>query len=116
MKKLEDLLNKRDSEIESEKKAREAARKAAEAAREARKKEFIGKLGSYPLTGGGIGFAISLVVGFFKGCGLFHFDERKGDAYLFDTKDAGSGFWTLPLIGAILGLLYAIISSKFKND
>lgn len=105
MKKLEDLLNKRDSELESQ-------RKASEAASEARKKAFYERLWSYPLTGVGIGFAISLITGFYKGCGLFHYDPGKGNAYIFDTKDAGNGFWTLPLIGAILGLLYAIISSN----
>ena len=109
MKKLEELLNKRDSELE-------AQRRANEAAKEAKKKEFYGRLLSYPLTGGGIGFVISLVTGFFKGCGLFHYDPGKGNAYLFDTKDAGNGFLTLPIIGVILGLLYAVISSNIKKD
>lgn len=109
MKKLEELLNKRDAELESQ-------RKASEAAREARKREFQEMLWSYPLTGGGIGFALSLITGFFKGCGLFHYEPGKGRAYLFDTTDAGNGFWTLPIIGAILGLLTALIASKLKKD
>ncbi len=107
MKKLEELLNKRNSELESQKEANEAEK-------EARKKEFQERLWSYPLTGGGIGFAISLVTGFFKGCGLFHYEP--GNAYIFDTKDAGNGFWALPIIGLILGLLCAIIYSNLKKD
>lgn len=110
MKKLEELVNKRDAEIESQ-------RKASEEANEARKKEFQEKLWSDTLTGGGIGFAVSLVVGFFKGCGLFHYDpNHSGKAYIFDTKDAGENFWVLPLVGIILGFLYAMISSKLKTE
>src|SRR2546423_1145594 len=110
MKKLEELLNKRDSELKSESIKKEAAKKA-------RKEEFHMKLWNFSLGGGGIGFAISLIIGFYKGCGLFHYDtNHPGKAYIFDTKDAGEGFWIFPLVGVIIGLLYAIISSNIKDE
>lgn len=110
MKKLEELLNKRDTELEIE-------RKAKEAARERRKKEINEMLWSYPLRGGGIGFGLGLIVAFFRGCGLFHYKPGHAeDVYLFHSQDVGSVLLIFPIIGAIIGLLYALISSYTKNE
>jgi len=110
MKKLEELLNKRESELESE-------RKAIETERERRKEDIIEKLWSYPLRGAGIGFGLGLITAFFRGCGLFHYDpEHAGDVYLFRTQNVGSVLWVLPILGAIIGLITVIIQSQINKE
>lgn len=110
MKKLEELLIKRESELEIERKVKEEARKK-------RKIEIEEMLWSFTLRGGIIGFGLGLMIAFFRGCGLFHYKPgHAGDVYLFHTQDVGSVLITLPIIGAIIGLLIALISSYSKTE
>jgi hypothetical protein len=47
---------------------------------------------AFPLLGGSIGLFISFIIAFYNGCGLFHFNPNKGNAYFFDIDDAKEGF------------------------
>jgi hypothetical protein len=110
MKKLEELLKKRETEIENE-------RKVKETRQETRKNEIVEMLWFFPLKGAGIGFGLGLIAAFFRGCGLFHYNTgRPQDVYLFHTQDVGSVLLIFPIIGAIIGLICALISSTFKNE
>ncbi len=104
MKKLEELLKKRESELEAEEKQREIREKA-------RKRDFNEKLISLPFAGGFFGLLIGLVLGFFKSCGLFHYNVGHAeDAYLFKFEGTGELLFYCLLIGAIIGFVYALIS------
>ena len=110
MKKLEELISKRNSELEAERRAREVER-------ETKHKDFVNKITTYPSKGVGYGLTVGLVVGFYKGCGLFHYQIGGGkSAYLFDVNDAIIGFIAWPLIGGIIGFLYALISANSKRE
>jgi hypothetical protein len=58
------------------------------------------------------GFVVTFFIAILKGCGLFH--PSKG-FYVFNFEDAKQGFFIVPIIGAVVGLLTYIYESNQKT-
>lgn len=106
MKKFEDLLNKRDDEIEREKKA-----KADE--EEARRQNSINLLIRNTFTFGLSGALIGAILGFGKGC------KSYGDHYVGSGDHFSEPFiYILPnaltvcIIGAVIGIIVGYIKGQ----